>query len=129
MTRGILISLLFFAATLQGAYAQQASPAKLNGTQLAGRELYNQHCGVCHTKPTILSPYYGPALSKDVVGSGNDDAMRQFISQGTDRMPGFRYSLGEPQINAIVQYLKTVPAPAATAPKPKTSGTNQREVD
>lgn len=132
MARRVTLILLLLAGWSQAVSAQQAgSAAKLSRTQIEGRLLYNQHCGVCHTKPTILSPYYGPALSKDVVGAGNDDAIRQFIGEGTERMPGFSHSLTPPQIDAIVQFLKTVPAPAAEAPRPArpASPASQREQD
>jgi mono/diheme cytochrome c family protein len=46
---------------------------------------------------------------------GNADAMRQFISNGTPRMPGFKYTFKPAEIDAIVAYIKTIPAPAATA--------------
>jgi len=41
--------------------------------------------------------------------------MREVISNGTPRMPGFKYHFEPDQIEAIVAYLKTVPAPAAAA--------------
>ena len=47
---------------------------------------------------------------------GDADAMRQFISNGSPRMPGFKYSLKPAEIDAIVAYIKTIPAPANTAP-------------
>jgi mono/diheme cytochrome c family protein len=120
---------LFAAAFCTGASAQQATPVALNAAQALGQKTYAQHCGVCHTKPTILSPYYGPALSKDIVNH-NEDVLRDFISNGTERMPGFKYSLQPKQIDAIVQYLKTVtpPTDANTPAKPAPRG-NEREVD
>jgi mono/diheme cytochrome c family protein len=42
--------------------------------------------------------------------------MREFISNGTARMPGFKLQFEPTQINAIVAYLKTVPAPNPPAP-------------
>jgi hypothetical protein len=46
-------------------------------------------------------------------------------------MPGFRYSLQPNQIDAVVQYLKTVSPPADAAPpaRPASSRTNERELD
>jgi len=44
--------------------------------------------------------------------------MREYISNGTPRMPGFRYSFEPAQIGAIVQYIKTVlPQPTPTGAK------------
>ena len=77
--------------------------------------LFVQSCGVCHLKPLLGAPQFGPALSRDSA-SGNEDAMRQVIANGTPRMPGFKYTFTEPQIAAIAAYLKTVPPQAAAAP-------------
>jgi mono/diheme cytochrome c family protein len=132
MKRRVFISLLMLTGMSLPAWAQHpGSTVKLSPTQIEGRLLFNQHCGVCHTQPTILSPYYGPALSKELVDGGNNDAVRQFISDGTDRMPGFRLSLTPSQIDAIVQYLTTVPPPANPTSKPAqpASGGSQRELD
>ncbi len=131
MRRIALVSLFAFAlaCTTHEASAQQAPPAKLNATQALGQLVYTQHCGVCHTKPTILSPYYGPALSKEIVNN-NEGALREFIQNGTERMPGFQYNLEPRQIDAVVQYLKTVAPPAgAVAPVRPAARGNEREVD
>jgi mono/diheme cytochrome c family protein len=104
MRRSACIILL---ATLpQGLPAQELTDA-----QRLGMRLYNQSCVVCHEKPQITSGLYGPTLSRDSAG-GRDEVMRGVISDGTPRMPGFKYQLEPPQIDAIVAYLKTVPAPA-----------------
>jgi len=42
--------------------------------------------------------------------------MREFISNGTPNMPGFKYHFRPDQIDAIVAYVKTLPAPATSAP-------------
>jgi mono/diheme cytochrome c family protein len=102
------LSLLF--AALQPAWAQNGSEATL------GLRLFNQSCRVCHTKPQLSSPQYGPVLSMNTFG-GNAEALRQFISNGSPRMPGFKYTFKPAQIDAIVAYIKTIPAPIqATAP-------------
>ena len=96
----------------QGTSAQQAvTPVSLNDKQLLGMRLFNQSCRVCHIKPQLTSPLYGPALSRQSLG-GQDDVMREVISNGTPRMPGFKHHFEPPQIDAIVAYLKTIPAPA-----------------
>ena len=96
----------------QAAPAQQAATqTSLNDKQLLGMRLFNQSCRVCHTKPQLSSPLYGPALSRQSLG-GQDDVMREVIGNGTPRMPGFKHHFEPPQIDAIVAYLKTIPAPA-----------------
>jgi mono/diheme cytochrome c family protein len=100
-----------------GAAAQPMSVDRaLTDQQLTGMRLFNQSCRVCHTKPQLASPLYGPQLSQSSAG-GNPDVMRDVITNGTPRMPGFRYHFEPAEIEAIVAYLKTVsPAPAAPSP-------------
>ena len=98
----------------QGAWAQQAGGDPLNDQQLLGMRLFNQSCRVCHTKPQMTSPLYGPELSQNSLG-GQEAVMREVISNGTPRMPGFKYHFEPAQIEAIVAYLKTIPTPPAPA--------------
>lgn len=88
-----------------------ATQASLSDNELTGMRLFNQSCRVCHTKPQLSSPLYGPALSRQSLG-GQGDVMREVISNGTPRMPGFKHHFQPQQIDAIVAYLKTIPAPA-----------------
>jgi mono/diheme cytochrome c family protein len=85
-----------------------AALADADPQHLEGMRLFNQSCRVCHTKPQMTSPQYGPVLSRVSLG-GNEEAMKVFVANGTARMPGFRYHFKPAEINAIVSYLKTVP--------------------
>jgi mono/diheme cytochrome c family protein len=118
MKRGGIVALMLLglplAAWPRAAAAQTAvaEPA-LDATQLAGRNLFTQHCVVCHVKTLITAVRtYGPSLSKQSLG-GLDDVLREFIGNGTSNMPGFKYSLEPGEIGAVVAYLKTLPAPAS----------------
>jgi mono/diheme cytochrome c family protein len=42
--------------------------------------------------------------------------IRDYIRNGSKRMPGFKYGLEPSEIDAIVEYLKTVPKPAPKTP-------------
>lgn len=95
--------LMFFAIS-------HTALARENAAQQLGMRLFNQSCRVCHTKPTLLSPQYGPTLSMDTLG-GKADIIRGVISNGTPRMPGFKYDFNPAQIDAIVAYIKSIPAP------------------
>ena len=116
--RGVAVRLgaclIALALPPQDAWAQQASGDALNEQQLLGMRLFNQSCRVCHTKPQMTSPLYGPALSQNSLG-GQEAVMREVISNGTPRMPGFKYHFEPAQIEAIVAYLKTIPTPPAPA--------------
>ena len=110
MKRSTWFVVAMLAIWPHAALAQQGN-APLNDRELLGMRLFNQSCRVCHTKPQLTSPLYGPALSRQSLG-GQDDVMREVISNGTPRMPGFKHHFESPQIDAIVAYLKTIPAPA-----------------
>jgi mono/diheme cytochrome c family protein len=95
------LSLLLVLLLPAAALAQDARAAE-------GYKLFSQSCSVCHLKPSLVSPRFGPALDHDTV-AGKEEAIRGFIQTGTPRMPGFRYGLTDAQIDAIVAYLATVP--------------------
>ena len=112
MKRSALFALVMVAVSPPGAFAQQAAAnTQLDERQLVGMRLFNQSCRVCHTKPQLTSPLYGPSLSRQSLG-GQEDVMREVISNGTPRMPGFRHHFEPAQIAAIAAYLKSIPAPA-----------------
>jgi len=98
-----------------GVYVATAQPFPAADTltpqQLQGRNLFNQSCMVCHVKLQITSPAkFGPDLSKNALG-GQEAVIRDVISNGTPNMPGFKYHFDPDQIDAIVSYVKTLPAP------------------
>lgn len=107
-------SLLLFLFATWPYFASAQSGDALNGTQKLGQRLFGQSCVVCHTQPQITSGQYGPVLS-DATLNGNSDAMRDVISNGTPHMPSFKIQFQPNQIDAIVAYLKTIPAPVAPA--------------
>jgi mono/diheme cytochrome c family protein len=106
------------AIWLAGSCGASAQPVQgnqvLTDQQLTGMRLFNQSCRVCHTKPQLTSPLYGPQLSQSSAG-GSAEVMREVIGNGTPRMPGFKYHFDPAQIEAIVAYLKTLPAPPPAA--------------
>ena len=113
MKRIALFGLFVLAMSSQGATAQQAGD-NLSDQQKAGRQVFAQSCGVCHLPPSLGAKTYGPPLNKEA-GGGDDDVMREFITNGTPRMPSFKYYLKPDQIDAIISYVRTVPVQAAVA--------------
>jgi len=100
------------AVPVSFAAAQGApSPADLR----AGHQLFTQSCGICHLKPQITSPRFGPQLSHQIVAE-KEEGIRTFIQIGTPHMPGFRYELAPAQIDLIIAYLSTIPDPAQPDP-------------
>jgi mono/diheme cytochrome c family protein len=113
MKRTVYIGLLALAAASQGASAQQPGDS-LTDQQKMGRQVFAQSCGVCHLPPSLGAKTYGPPLNKEA-GGGDDDVMREFITNGTPRMPAFRFYLKPDQIEAIISYVRTVPVQAAAS--------------
>ena len=116
MKHGVSTLLLALAAATPAA-AQQSDirETQLSETQLLGRQVFAQSCGICHLQPSLGVKTYGPLLNK-AAAAGNDEVMRAFIVNGTDRMPAFKYYLKPAEIDAIIAYVRTVPVPAAPAP-------------
>lgn len=134
MTRSAWIPFAFLAAAVlapavltmgphSAAAQQSASAPALTPQQQLGRQLFNQSCLVCHTKPQITSGMYGLPLSRDTAG-GEVDVIRGIITNGTPRMPAFKYQFTPEQIDAIANYVKTLPPPTTTS-----AGRSKGDVD
>ena len=101
--------------------AQQANTEKpLNDAQKLGQRVFQQRCGICHEQARPGFQTYGPVLHKDLV-NGSEDAIKEMIRSGSGKMPGFKLGLQPSEIDAIVEYLKTVPKPAKST-EPATGG-------
>ena len=114
----LILSLLPFAVLGQ---QKERVTAPLNDAQRLGRRLFQQRCAVCHTPAMVISKPYGPLLNRTLV-RGREESVRTLIQEGaTGLMPGFKYGLQEQEINAIIEYLKTVEPP----PQPVTNWTSE----
>src|SRR4051812_6788523 len=110
MIRALLLALPF-AILSQSTFAQSD---KLTDQQLHGRQVFAQSCGVCHLSPSLNARTYGPSLNK-AAANGDDSIMREYILNGTPRMPAFKHYLKDNEIDAIIAYVRTVPTPAPAA--------------
>ena len=99
------IAILLVAGIPQLALAAEV---ELNDQQKLGWRLFETSCGVCHTRPTLIAGLYGPELNKDTAG-GREEAISDIVTNGTPRMPGFKYTYNPNQIAAIAAYVKTLP--------------------
>ena len=110
------------AGALAPTHAQSGKAVTKSGRtdqENRGEAIFVQRCSVCHLpkledaqgRPAVR-PFksFGPdlkgLLTKDV-DTDQVTAVRQFILNGTDRMPGFQYSLKPNEIDDIVAFLKT----------------------
>jgi len=112
MKRGASV-VVFLVLAFPVALAGQAGDG-LNDQRRLGRRVFAQSCGVCHLRPSLNVRTYGPLLSKAAAG-GDEGRMRNIILEGTTRMPAFKYYLQGDQVDAIIAYVRTLPAPAAAA--------------
>jgi mono/diheme cytochrome c family protein len=120
MKRRAWLALVLLAVAPQTASAAEVT---LNDQQKLGWRLFETSCGVCHTRPTLIAGMYGPELNKESAG-GREQVIRDVITNGTPRMPGFKYTYSPEQIAAIAAYVKTLEVgnqaltvPAATRPQ------------
>ena len=110
MRRAAVLLLLLLSGWPVAAPAQQ-DRTPLTDQQKLGRRIFEQRCAVCHTLVLASGKTYGPTLSKELI-AGNEDAMRDFIKNGSPgKMPGFKYGLEPQEIDAIVAYLGILPKP------------------
>jgi hypothetical protein len=84
------------------------SVKSLNPSQVSGKKLFVQRCSVCHLPALPSYSTYGPVLSGDLVTSLGDVFVREQISHGTAKMPGYQYTLIPSEIDQIIGYLKTL---------------------
>jgi len=96
------------------AQQQAAMEKPLNSVQKLGQRVFEQRCGICHAPARPGFQMYGPALYKDLI-NGSEDAIKEIIRSGSAKMPGFKLGLQPSEIDAIVEYLKTVPKPQKSA--------------
>jgi mono/diheme cytochrome c family protein len=114
-----LFAILLLSALGAPAASAESFPPEnsLTPTQKLGRDLFAQHCMVCHVRTQLTSPgHFGPSLSGQLLGN-NEDAIAAFISNGTPNMPGFKYVFDPQQIRAIAAYVNSLPAPAPEPPR------------
>jgi len=116
MKRRVWALLISIAGVSQGSFA---ADNHFNEQQKLGQRLFEQSCGVCHTRPTLVSGMYGPELSRVNLG-GQEELLRMFISNGTARMPGFKYTYDPEEIAAIAAYIKTLPPGSQDIPTART---------
>ena len=112
-----LLFLCLLVVCAQYVLARQAGDG-LNEQQRLGRQMVAQSCGVCHLPPARNARTYGPLLNK-AAGGGDDGVVREYIRDGTPRMPAFKYFLQPAEIDAIIAYVRTVPVPAPAPAAPR----------
>jgi mono/diheme cytochrome c family protein len=106
-----LLVLLSGPLSLQAQSEKEKAP-QVSEEELKGQEIFLQRCSLCHVRK-VIKPYrsYGPSLKGVLTKDADEDQqsfVRQFIQNGTEKMPGFKYGLTPTQIGAVMAYLKTL---------------------
>jgi mono/diheme cytochrome c family protein len=130
----LLLCAAALLAGCTGRSAPQASPVVINNTPAPplptldavavaqGQALYRQQCAECHGQDLEGAPEWKKPLADGSLpapphdGSGHtwhhpDDLLLQIIAQGGDaaynsKMPGFSEKLSQPEMLAILEYIK-----------------------
>ena len=86
----------------------------LNPQQARGRRVYEAQCERCH-EPYSSRGVHGPSLkklgSRQYLPSGmpmNDDRLTDVIMMGKAKMPSFRGTINDRQLQDLLTYLKTL---------------------
>lgn len=80
----------------------------------AGKQTFEQECSVCHTVtagPPKLGPSLEGVLRRQRLRTGRpatEAAVREIILDGSGAMRPFRDSLSDPQLDELIDYLKTL---------------------
>ena len=112
---------VFMLAALSGAALAQPATLTLSASQMEGQRIFVQHCGLCHNKIQVNVPApNGPVVTRAVLDNGNEAQVRVQIANGSPNMPGYKLMFEPAQIDALVDYIRTLnPAPAPAAPAPR----------
>lgn len=112
-----LVPLAVAAAVPMIASAQ----GELTPAQVRGRIIITQNCNICHLPQNPGSQTYGPLLNK-ASANGDDALMKTVIQNGLVKMPGWKYTLNDSQINDVIAYIKILPVVAPPPPAAKGAG-------
>lgn len=95
--------------------AAKASTRTARSSEAAlGKKLFDERCAICHFSQSEVKKI-GPGMKgmsqrgKDADGKViNDASLRAWIENGGKNMPGFKDSLKNEEIRALIAYLKTL---------------------
>jgi mono/diheme cytochrome c family protein len=110
---------------------QLLAKPQLSEEAIRGRAIWVQRCAYCHDG--VGTPTYktlGPWLDAETVKGDGEKVARQHIATGSDRMPGFRYTLLPEQVDELIALLKSVtpdqkPTASELAKSPPTEAPTQ----
>jgi mono/diheme cytochrome c family protein len=110
-----VLALIAAVSLVWPADASMQSPATAGAGSAAvrGEAWFYQRCSLCHMGRIVKDDRYEPMAPRlDGVlknaAPEREKAVRQFIQQGSQRMPGFRYNFTPAEFEELMAYLKTL---------------------
>jgi len=124
----LLLPSTFFSLQAQQEKLSHTPPARVDydmrllvtsrsGSETQGRKLFVQRCAFCHIGASTEKPY-GGWLDRQRIQTIGKDVARRLITEGTPRMPGWKYTLQREQVEKIIAYLMTVNTSKKIDPMP-----------
>ena len=111
---------IFVAAAFPVAASAAQGPT-LTPQQAHGRQIITQNCNVCHLPGNPGNATYGPPLNK-TAANGDDKLMKEIIQNGLVRMPAWKYTLKDSDIDDVIAYARTLPADVPPPPAARRPG-------
>jgi mono/diheme cytochrome c family protein len=107
MRRLMFGMLLAIAASGIAVAGDSSTGAPVTAQEKLGMRFFNQSCRACHSENLSGVAPFGPLLWS---GSANGDevALRTIITEGTARMPAWKYRFSSEEIAAIAAYIRTM---------------------
>ena len=108
----ICCGLIFSLIVLRSQQARQNVTSSVADSERVkrGEAVFSRHCPICHLgRPSKENPFIGKNLRGILknVKPEQETAVQESIQKGSDKMPGFRYTLTPAQIEDLMAYLKT----------------------
>ena len=113
-TSNLLLFAVIASTALTGV-AQAAAPAPTSGAAL-----FAQNCSACHQLTGKGIPGAFPALAGDTFAQGPPEQVVKLLLNGRGGMPSFRADLDDPQISAVLTYVRSAWGNHASAIAPAT---------
>ena len=98
------------AMAIVGIFSITAPALAGNNSVQLGKSTFNTFCVACHQPEGVGKPGVAPSLtSPEFLASASDDFLRSTISNGRPgtAMVGWKATLGEQKINAVIAYLRS----------------------
>ena len=115
-----LCALFVTISVAEPAVAQQRNDQRvLTNDERVGRTLFQTRCAMCHVGQEAAAemavvnserrPAMGPTLSK--ANAKDETALRKKIKDGSVRMPGYKYTFSDAQVDQVIAFMKTLDQP------------------